>query len=120
MNIENWKLLRDAVAHSIEFDMTDFFHTCGTPACLVGHAAALMIPEDSIVGIAGEKLALDHRLRLVHVGDHYLTNWLGIQSTKLSGFMMGLWSQKDLKDITQQDALEWLDECIAKGRMTRI
>ena len=57
MNIENLKKLRDAVANSRAFNMEEWpdfdicdakfinGHYCGTPACIGGHASALILRE---------------------------------------------------------------------------
>lgn len=116
MRIGNWEQLRNAVAESQTFDMKDFLHPCGTPACLLGHVAAIMIKDD-ITRSSDETLQL--RQKLLHSGDLIIADWLGIGLNQLPSFYCGDWS-KGVMNTTQQDALEWIDECITKGYVTRL
>jgi hypothetical protein len=47
MNYANLKTLRDAIEKDNTFNMNRYVHTCGTPACIAGHATALM-GEDAV------------------------------------------------------------------------
>lgn len=49
MNATNLRLVADAIERSTTYDQSCWLHTCGYPACIAGHAAALSLR-------AGEKL----------------------------------------------------------------
>ena len=62
MNTENLKLLRAAIAESETYSQEDFFHPCGTPACLAGHAAMLadvMCPPAAAAAVRRAEAWLD-------------------------------------------------------------
>ena len=43
MNTENLITLRNHLQTSTTYDQREWFHDCGTPACVAGHAAALAL-----------------------------------------------------------------------------
>ena len=117
MNRENWQRLYDAVADNQDFSMIDFLHPCGTAACLLGHVAVLIVPDEKY---QNDKDLLENRQRLIRTGDQEMADWLGITLNQLPEFYVGSWAGKDISCITKEDALYWLNECLEKGEVTRI
>ena len=59
MNKENVLTLADYVEASKTFCMKDYFHDCGTPACLAGHGGKLFGITDRVEDGVSYKLGLD-------------------------------------------------------------
>lgn len=110
MNIENMKKVRDAVAAADEktgtgFDMAHYFSStfakpgdCGTTACIAGHAAIL----------AGDIRSLSPSVAC---------EYLGLTRAESNHIFFGKWAPKDYTEISQEEAVEYLDACIDMERV---
>ena len=115
MNIENLKLLRDAVAKSMAFDMEEWplldesdvafdkGHYCGTPACIGGHAEALII--DSGIYLESRFHTVSKWVDLTYI--QYKA--LFFPTKNIHGF--------HLDEITKEHAVRCLDHLIKTGEV---
>ena len=115
MNIENFKLLRDHVANNSKFDMGRVTHPCGSAACIMGSAEALILSEmkDAFTS-EFTYYSLDGRL---YVDQYYIrAKWLDISTHEFDHLHMGLFSaEHDMNFITQEEAVAFLNKCIEEG-----
>lgn len=102
MNVEAFKELRAAVAANPAFDMATHVHECGSAACIIGSAAA-------ILGIVIDDDPLGSYVKMY--------NWLGVTGEELQWIEMGEWMYMALDDITKEQALAYLDEVIVNGEV---
>ena len=100
MNIENMRKLRDVIAESKTYDQRRFFHPCGTPACLAGHACML----------AGEKAQWSVDRTVIIAED-----WLGLSVTEAADAFYAGPMGDDAP--TKEDALAMLDRAIETGKV---
>jgi hypothetical protein len=99
INIENFKILRDAVKANQRFSMEQFTHDCGTAACILGTAGALLDIKPEHISESNEEIA----------------EWLGIDGGDMFHIAYGDWTETSLDDITQEQALEYLNKVIDFG-----
>lgn len=62
MNTERILKLADVIEESETYDQTQFFHPCGTPGCIAGHAVTMLGSDEkgpNTSEIAREELGLD-------------------------------------------------------------
>lgn len=123
MNIEHWKKTRDRIAdedNPTGFDMggwlaresgslalpQDCYGTCGTTACIAGHA------------VNGEELLPEERTGFNYPDYHRAAaRLLGITDREAYRVFYGGWVYYFPSDITRQDAIDYLDRCIEAGRV---
>ena len=112
MNIENMRKLRDVIAESETYDQGRFFHECGTPACLAGHAVILSKADAPVLSdwknAHGEHIA------------RCAASWLGITDGQSIGMFAGEpfdGEPCDDRSATKRDALAMLDRAIETGRI---
>lgn len=89
--------LIEGVKESEGIDITVSPYECGTVACLAGHAA--------LIGGAKE-------------GDsvrEFAADWLGIDVDDRYSLFMGVWSGKQMNDITIEDAINHLNTLIKEN-----
>ena len=107
MNVERLRKLRDVIAESKTYDQSDYFHGCGTPACLAGHAAVLA---------HGTKRYLSKCGRVMATLAHYDAKaWLDLTSDQ----SMAMFSATPMDDLLTEkdDALAMLDRAIETGEV---
>ena len=109
MNSKRIKQLRDRIASCNEpdsghsFNMSRMTHSCGSPACLGGHCADL----------AGE------RQRLPGWSWRVLQRYLDIDTVAAQNLYFGMFSPKNLADITTAEAIAALDELRETGKVEK-
>ncbi len=91
MNTENMQLVRDHVAANAEFDMTCVTHDCGSAACIVGSAAIVSGYSD----------------------EEEVAEWLEITIGQYYSIYGGEFAGKPMSQITKEEAVNYLDRCIA-------
>ena len=99
INIENFKILRDAVKSNQSFSMVSFTHDCGTAACILGTAGALLDIDPDDISEHSEEIA----------------NWLGLDAREMTYIAYGDWIEICMDEITRGDALEYLNKVIEDG-----
>ncbi len=97
---------KDVVHISDIMEIIDY-HSCGTAACLAGHAAILAAEDEDTV-ISCENY-LDTSL------EEIAKSWLDLDSEEAPNLFMGRWSPHDLSDITKPEAIKQLRHLIKKA-----
>jgi len=122
MNIKNARRLRERLIDSdnpVGFDMGDWFshndeplnfepcvmdavtnHACGTVACIAGHAAILSWQD---------KKSVKDNVR------DTAASFLGLDRLSAQRLFLGMWSRKNMVDITIEEAITQLDRLILKA-----
>lgn len=94
MNIENLKLLRDAIAESETYDQSRWAHPCGTPACVAGHAAVLA-GGTLVWGRLGRFAQITPNTALCEIDgvrrpvENVATDWLELNGLQAAGMFQG-------------------------------
>ena len=119
INIENFKKVRTAVAENEMFSMHDFLHPCGTAACIVGSAAVLIgaVEKNTYLDDEGE-----NPLVCYLVDEKKVAEWLGLsdeddglERSERDFLFYCHWTETDRENITQAEALTYLDKVIETG-----
>ena len=113
MDIENFKLLREHVAGNPKFDMENVLHWCGSAACIMGSAEALIIANTDRRELRGDLYTDDQQRLRVHM--RYIKEWLGIETSEYLHIYVGGFSKFNMDKITQEEAVDYLDRCIELG-----
>lgn len=95
MNIENFKLVIEHVATNPQFDMQVINHSCGSAACIIGSAAFVSEIYD----------------------DKDLAKWLDVDLDDFYYIYGGDFSSNPLKDITRDEAVDYLNRCVIAGEV---
>jgi hypothetical protein len=106
MNTERMKILRDAVVANERFCMSNEFTYGGLASCVVG-SAWLLASNEERCRFSPCSLVRSKTVR----------KWLGITTPQYKHIMLGQFSSSDLRDISKQETLIFLDECISAGRV---
>ena len=107
MNVENMRKLRDTIAESETYDQGRFFHECGTPACLAGHAVMLSKAEAPVLA--------DWKTAPVEYIVGYAAAWLGITGGQSISMFAG--EPCDDRSATKREALDMLNRAIKTGEI---
>ena len=83
-------------AKKMTFCMSWYFFDCGSPACIAGHAFALMGKYQHSIG---KKQSLPWSIH------HALKEFLDCSGGEASSLCSGSFSAKELEDITPKDAI---------------
>lgn len=101
MNIERLNAVKEAIMKTPDFSMKDYFHECGTPACIAGHAAEMY--SDNILS----------KRWLTHCVAEDVLNLTPIEGSWL---FLGKFSKKgDLHNITQLEAARAIEYLVDGG-----
>ena len=120
MNIKNFRRLRSALLdeeNPVNFTMATWFehnddeldgndafeaaqaHSCGTVACLAGHAALIAWQSDDIE-LDNQKI------------EEVAREWLGLTHPEATLLFMGSWANRALHLISKEEAIEYLTRII--------
>ena len=109
MNVERLRKLRDVIAESKTYDQKEYFHDCGTPACLAGHATVLAL------GYEGSSTDHEEMQSFSEDSEEIAGDWLDLSYTEC-GVMFNC-HPLPRHDATKEDALAMLNRAIETGKV---
>jgi hypothetical protein len=115
MNVENFKLVREHVARNEEFHMENMRTECGTPACVMGSAEAIIRSLHAAGVLPEAELSLFSCGR--YVDQIFMREWLGVNSVEFDQIFLGSFSRNYLSNIRKAEVLAYLDLCIERGEI---
>jgi hypothetical protein len=115
MNVENFKLVREHVALNEEFHMENMRTECGTPACVMGSAEAIIRSLYESGALSEGKSPLYPCGR--YVDQIFMREWLGVDSVEFDQIFLGNFSRNYLSNIRKAEVLAYLDLCIERGEI---
>ena len=109
MNRENIKKLIGALEESKTYDQARWCHTCGSPACIAGHAAALAGATD----MGNGRCAVDGRTVFI---DDTAIGWTGLDNRQSADLFSPI-PFGNLSEATKADAIATLEHLLETGEV---
>ena len=110
MNIDNIRKTIESLKASKTFDQAHFLHSCGTPACIAGHAAA-------DAGISYKRVPSSNYFNVAATIKTAAAHWFGIYPDSKEADKLFFTISPNNIATTKEEAIAVLENFIETGRV---